>query len=151
MKKPLLATATLLGAATLWVAGASAAPIYVGYAVDGSLIATVDAQTSWLQDNSNGLITVGPGLYIGAVITGTPPSPEPDLLSTSVDFSRGPSTTTNTINIYVTELNQEALAFSALQSTFTSALDPGVPLPGGAPRGGNGGEHVRYNVYKPGQ
>jgi hypothetical protein len=130
MKTPLLATATLLGMSILWVAGASAAPIYVGYAVDGSLIATVDAGSSgWY--NSNGIITVGPGLYISTAITCTSPSPEPDLLSTSVDFSGSPSTTTNTINIYVTELNQETPAFSALESTFTSALDPGVPLPGG--------------------
>ena len=73
----------------LWVAGASAAPIYVGYAVDGSLIATVDAGSSgWY--NSNGIITVGPGLYISTAITCTSPSPEPDLLSTSVDFSGSP-------------------------------------------------------------
>ena len=130
MKKLLVATGTLLSASILWVAGASAAPIYLGHTVDGSLIATVDAGSSgWY--NSDGLITVGSGLYISAAIIGTPPSPEPDLLSTSVDFSGGPSTTTNTINICVTELNQETPAFSALQSTFRSELDPGVPLPRG--------------------
>jgi hypothetical protein len=152
MKKPLLATATLLGASTLWVAGASAAPIDIGYAVDGGLIATVDAGSSgWYH--SNGLITVGSRLSISTAITGRPPSPEPDLLSTSMDFSGRPSTTTNTIDIYVTELNQETLAFSTLQSTFTSAFGPRprCSSPRATPCGSHGGEHVRYDVYKLGQ
>jgi hypothetical protein len=133
MNKPLLATATLLCASTMWIAAASAAPIYVGYSIDGGSITTI-SPTSPVPQGTYTTPTnysVGSGLFVNASVIGTPPSPEPDLLATSVDFSGEANTTTTTVNIYVSELNQETLGFGQLKSTFTSIVDPTVTLPGG--------------------
>lgn len=104
---------------------AQAAPIYVGWSVNGSAITTTSQ-----CNGANGSCTItnqvegGDFLIQSLTVTGTPPSPEPDLVSGTTDIN---SSHVETVQLYVSELNQFPTNFSGFVSNFAvSALGGGL-------------------------
>ena len=127
--KSLIATAAF-GGLMAWGTGAHSAPLYVGVQDGNGAIATVIS-----APGGNGPFSYGSpaspkqvgssGVYVAISAEGTPPLPEPQLLSNSLTVS-GEHDGGGTVSIYVSELNQFpvmpfATFFSEFANTFAAA------------------------------
>jgi hypothetical protein len=107
-------------ALTTVASAAMSAPIYVGLQAGSGAINTV-------VNGVNGPATFGltqfgtTGVYASGSVSGTPPLPEPDLLSTALAVS-GEHDTGGTVSIYVSELNQFPLNFSSFFTAFKNTF-----------------------------
>jgi hypothetical protein len=144
VKRLLFATAAALS--VLGAAGASAAPIYVGYQIGNGAITIVLSAPSgngpFNYGSAGAPISVGTsGIVIYGTVEGTPPLPEPDLLSNAVSLSGEHDPSGGPISIYVTELNQFPTNFGDFYSTF------GANLPATGPSGPNDAISVVESTY----
>jgi hypothetical protein len=114
------------GAFASWATAGHAAPVYIGFqetGVNGGAItnetpAAGDSGTASFTNVTYGNSTNG-FFQLSVSATGTPPLPEPDLLSNSLTAT---ASHPGTISIYVTELNQFPTGFTAFQSLFAASL-----------------------------
>jgi hypothetical protein len=121
----LIAVATF-GGLTSWAAGAHAAPVFIGFQETGVNGGAITNETPTAGDNGTATftnVTYGNStngfFQLSVSATGTPPLPEPDLLSNSLTAT---ATHPGTISIYVTETNQFPTGFTAFQSLFAASL-----------------------------
>lgn len=116
-----------------WSPAAKAAPVFIGLqeaGVNGGLVTNETGAPGPVEaGGGSGSASVTSLIYgdfnVSASATGTPPLPEPDLLSNTIDVA---TNSAGTLNIYVTELNQFPINFNAFQSAFTSNLLSGSIL-----------------------
>lgn len=101
--------------AFLDLGGAQAAPVYAGWSINGGAVTTFSA-----CNGASGTCTVT-NTVVGSLfdimsltVTGTPPSPEPDIATATTDIN---SRNTGILTLYVSELNQFPTGFS-FQSIF---------------------------------
>jgi hypothetical protein len=126
------------------LANAVAAPVYVGLQ-DGN--GTIDT----IVNGANGAATFGvtpigtSGIFASGSVEGTPPLPEPDLLSNTLDVAGEHDAAGGTISVYVTETNQFPLSFNSYFSGFQSAIATNAPGPIGAT--GNTVTQVQESIY----
>lgn len=129
IRKFLLATAAM-GGLVAGATAANAAPVYIGVYQDD-----VSGSITTIAGPGNGSASVsnyiygnaaydsGFGVYydiVSAGAQGTPPNPEPDLMSNTIDLV-GEHPGDGTITLYASELNQYGSAFSGSNS-FQSLL-----------------------------
>jgi hypothetical protein len=89
------------------------------------------------------LVQVGTsGIYASGSVEGTPPLPEPDLLSNTLDVAGEHDPAGGTISVYVTETNQFPLSFNSYFSGFQSTIVANAP--GGT---GNTVTQVQETIY----
>jgi len=120
MGRILFTSVALLGGALAGEPGAHAAPVYVGLQDGNGAITTVVNGAS--GPATFGLTQIGTsGVFASGSVEGTPPLPEPELLSNTLAVS-GEHDLGGTISIYVTELNQFPLNFSSFFSTFMNTF-----------------------------
>jgi hypothetical protein len=123
-------TVATFGGLIGWMSGASAAPIYIGLqetGVNGGAI-TQEATGSGAAAITN--FYYGNSLdgyfQLSVTATGTPPLPEPNLISGSLSAT---ASFPGTISVYVTETNLFPGLFSSFVSKFgVSAISPGVTV-----------------------
>ncbi|MDR3658291.1 MAG: PEP-CTERM sorting domain-containing protein [Mycobacterium sp.] len=111
---------------------AYAAPVYVGFQDGNGAIQTIVNAASGAA--TFGLTEIGTsGVYASGSVEGTPPLPEPELLSNTLTVS-GEHDTGGTVSIYVSELNQFPLNFADFLSGFSSTFPTlaNIPGPGGS-------------------
>lgn len=127
--KRLIAVATVVGL-TGWAPGASSAPVFIGLqetGVNGGAIMqeATGSGTASLTNFNYGNVTNG-SFQLTVTATGTPPLPEPELLSDALSAT---ATHPGTISVYVSETNQFPTAFQNFQSIFgVSSLGSGVTV-----------------------
>src|SRR5208282_6744571 len=118
MRRKLLITAATFGGLMAAATGAYSAPVYVGLQDGNGPITTV-------VSGANGTATFGltefgsSGVYASGNVEGTPPLPEPQLLSNTLTVS-GEHDAGGTVSIYVSELNQNPLNFNMFSSAFSN-------------------------------
>jgi PEP-CTERM motif-containing protein len=133
--KSLIATAAF-GGLMAWGTGAYAAPLYVGIQDGSAAIVTVTP-----AGGASGPFTYGTpaspkqvgssGVFVAISAEGTPPLPEPQLLSNSLTVS-GEHDAGGTVSIYVSELNQfPIMPFASFFSEFADTFAPANALGAG--------------------
>lgn len=127
-RKHLIAIAAF-GGLMAWATGAYSAPLYVGLQAGNGAINTVINDPSGNGPFTFNLTEFGTtGVYASGSVEGTPPLPEPQLLSNTLSVS-GEHDTGGTVSIYVTELNQFPLMpFGSFVSSFANAFAPANTL-----------------------
>lgn len=114
--------AALLGGVLGLAAQAQSAPVYVGIQDGNGAIKTI-------VNGANGSATFGltefgtSGVYASGSVEGTPPLPEPKLLSNTLTVS-GEHDGGGTVSIYVSELNQFPLNYASFFSSFSNIFAP---------------------------
>ena len=119
-----------------WGTGAYAAPLYVGIQDGSAAIVTVTP-----AGGASGPFTYGTpaspkqvgssGVFVAISADGTPPLPEPQLLSNSPTVS-GEHDAGGTVSIYVAELNQfPIMPFASFFSEFADTFAPANTLGAG--------------------
>jgi hypothetical protein len=106
---------------------AQAAPIYIGVQDGNGAITTVvsNGNGNGTFGSSSSPIEVGTsGIYVSGSDEGTPPLPEPEIISNAVDVSGEHDGNGGTISIYMSELNQFPLAssFNSFFSKFAATI-----------------------------
>jgi len=118
---PLGVAAAGVVAALLAVSGARAAPVYVGLQDGNGTIVTI---VNGVQGTATfGTTEIGTsGIYASGTVEGTPPLPEPQLVTTNLALAGEHDPNGGTISIYVTETNMETMSFSAFLSSFAASI-----------------------------
>jgi hypothetical protein len=120
MKTFVMGSVALLGWTVAWGSAAFSAPVYVGLQDGNGAITTV-------VNGANGSATFGltqigtSGVFASGSVEGTPPLPEPNVLSNALAVS-GEHDLGGTVSIYISELNQFPLNFSSFISSFANAF-----------------------------
>jgi hypothetical protein len=103
---------------------AQAAPIYIGVQDGNGAIVTVVSGAN--GTGTFGLTQIGTtGIYVSGSDEGTPPLPEPDIISNALDVSGEHNGSGGTVSIYMSELNQFPLASSF--NSFFSKFETTIP------------------------
>jgi hypothetical protein len=125
MRKNLLATISVVGV-LMGASAANAAPVYIGYSINGDAVTQV-ATGSGSASVTNLNVNNGTDFFqFSASAEGTPPLPEPTLLSNSMTIT---GEHFGDISIYITETNQFPLGFHYFESLFgSSSIAPGATV-----------------------
>lgn len=100
-----------------------AAPIYVGLQSGNGAIAQPSLATVPSGGYSFSLTEIGTsGVYASGSVEGTPPLPEPELLSNTLEMAGEGDPSGAVVSIYVTETNQFPASFNSYFSHFSTTL-----------------------------